>query len=443
MNIETTYNNPSFHRSTEELEDQAGPSHSHIDRASQPDPSHYNIDIDIESQAGPSHLFHTSNSSSANSTTQLLNRSSESSSEKNTQDDSTIAVYASPSPGLSISTHHDPCFKLFKGMFDVLMNSTQTSQTFYETEFLRAYKAKKIAFQQYLLDGGMSLDALQKNMQSLEAMGNDGLRFRTARDGISILFSLMVIVPIGIQLADNNFQNFNVALHPTNNAVADSVLTGLEILKAILTTSLTYRTLKNHHAVDEFLERLRAGTDLIKALIDYLAPPIAEAKSSFCIDSIPKNIIEIGSALRHASTIFTVFNYLVAPARVALWTYDKTNLSEDAEHDGGLRGGLRFAASTSDITRAALSLVGTYSRNKTFEIENSLLQQDIQKLMERLQCVVETKGDELIQQLQKFQILFLQCDSHLLQKIKEDPEIFKALCELPFPNNNPKHFIKQ
>ncbi|WP_287497221.1 hypothetical protein [Pandoraea sp. CB10b_02] len=272
-------------------------------------------------------------------------------------------------------------------------------------------------------------------LETVTATGERGWRFRAARDTISLVGNLSLLVIIAASLYRESAACAGGAGHdaasrtrgaasvntPFDVPWADWLLLGLEGLKGVVTQSLGSPTLIRHHAADEILKRMEAACRLLEACV---AIPQTTPSSW-------RNRLGALARSRDVATLFTLSNTAVPPARLALWLPSWFR-GPSAAMDG-YRGYLRVAGLMLDSFRAMTSLVGTWARNAAFADDAHGLAQRLQALNERLALV--PCGDEarVLARVTRVKDLAAHCDTALLAEIASRA----ALCERLLTSREP------
>ncbi|WP_413194706.1 hypothetical protein [Pararobbsia alpina] len=260
-------------------------------------------------------------------------------------------------------------------VFDVARRTTREFQMFYRPEFehaLAGHPELNDVFTEETLES-----AFLRQFTRLEREGARGTRMRTIRDGLSLATSAILLTGVAVQVSQDaretglwNLEAYHHANMPFGDLHASWAMTGVEITKAAITSALTYFTLPSHHVVDEWLKRYELTMAALIAALHDIDPPIAAVLEEAGRLTRAGTASHVASeAGRQLSSLFTVVNYVLAPARIALFASDRIGsleLHTPIEWREPLMGLLRVVASVSDLLRAVLSQIGTHGRQSHF-----------------------------------------------------------------------------
>ncbi|MEJ0004070.1 MAG: hypothetical protein WDN30_11585 [Pararobbsia sp.] len=159
--------------------------------------------------------------------------------------------------------------------------------------------------------------AFEANFEVLEMSSRNGTAIRMLRDTFSLAVSVPILVGVVMQIAAE--------------AEAEGTLVMCaELIKAPLTTSLSYQTISRHHMVDEYLKRTELGMKLIDTVLSRVSLPGHAGHRGFVATRSTAHLCyQVGELARHASTLFTLVNYLVAPVRIGLVVPNETPIWRD------------------------------------------------------------------------------------------------------------------
>jgi hypothetical protein len=259
--------------------------------------------------------------------------------------------------------------------------STEPLQGFYGAEFSHALEGtgRRLA----RLEGSTLRDALEANFRVLGASAFNGTAVRALRDVLSLLVSIPITVGVSVQIVIDavsgkmKFDSFATANVPFGSVPASYGLMCAELLKGPLTAALSYQTIARHHMVDDYLTRTECTLKLANAALNQLG---AEGSTLRPHISLTRHTAMaccgIGEMARHASTVFTLLNYLIAPVRMGLFVNNEmigTKPAGRPDWMDPLVGLLRFASSMSDTARAMLSQIGTQARHERFTLRMAAL----------------------------------------------------------------------
>lgn len=304
----------------------------------------------------------------------------------------------------------------FAKAFKFACNTTGLSQTFYRPEFDRADTALMHAAP---LDetSDADLDAVFQHLDTfldeLKQTGDHGLKFRLWRDGISLVTSVALLTTMASALMsqeERSAGDFSAANHPAGSLAADWSLALIEWGKALVTTSLSYPTLKRHHLVDEFVKRVTASAALLAACQEDQAT-LSSVKNASQWDAVKRSALQCTEKGRDVSTLFTLLNATLPVARGLLWS---TEMMGGGTTPASWRGLLRLVQSGSDGMRSVFSTIGTASRNKLFGSELDRLKTALPALREQFR---HCNPEHVLPQLKKMELLFSVCSTPLLSRI--------------------------
>jgi hypothetical protein len=319
----------------------------------------------------------------------------------------------------------------FATIFNRARNTTGLFQTFYKQEFDRAHAGLQYpsALDETPPPGHAAktsdpdIDAVfltfDKFLDELKQTGDKGLKFRLWRDGISLVtgMALLAIMTNALMSQDEcQADDFRAANSPIGSCAADWGLILCEWSKGLVTTSLSYPTLKRHHLVDEFVKRMTASAALLAACLENHAATSPMTNASRW-EAVKWGALQCTEKGRDVSTLFTLLNSALPVARGLLWS---------AESAGGgatpasWRGLLRLAQNGSDSLRSVFSTIGTVSRNTLFGIELGQLKTALPALRAQLRLC---NAKQVLQQLEKTELLFSHCSTPLLSRIAASKEL--------------------
>jgi hypothetical protein len=317
----------------------------------------------------------------------------------------------------------------FAKAFKCAYNTTGLSQNFYRPEFDRAGSALKHAApvdetaHQAKEIADPDMDAVFSNfdafLDELKQTGNKGLKFRLWRDGISLATSIALLATMASALMsqeERSAGDFSAANNPVGSPAADWGLVLLEWSKALVTTSLSYPTLKRHHLVDEFIKRATASAALLAACLEDQAPT-SPVKNASQWDAVKRSALQCTEKGRDVSTLFTLLNATLPVVRGLLWS---TEMMGGGTTPASWRGLLRLVQNGSDSLRSVFSTIGTASRNKLFGIELDQLKTALPALREQLR---NCNPEQVLPQLKKMELLFSVCSTPLLSRIAGAKEL--------------------
>jgi hypothetical protein len=319
----------------------------------------------------------------------------------------------------------------FATTFNRACNTTGLSQTFYKREFDRADAAPQQptvpdetpSRGQAAKTSDPDIDAVilafDKFLDELKQTGDKGLNFRLWRDGISLVTAVALLAAMASALVPQDERpadDFRAANSPIGSCAADWALILCEWAKGLVTTSLSYPTLKRHHLVDEYVKRMTASANLLAACLKNHAAT-SPVKNASRWEKLKRGALHCTEKGRDVSTIFTLLNSALPVARGLLWS---------AESVGGgatvasWRGLLRLAQNGSDSLRSVFSTIGTVSRNTLFGIELDRLKTALPALREQLR---HCDAEQVLPQLKKMELLFSHCSTPLLGRIAASNEL--------------------
>ncbi|WP_191628765.1 hypothetical protein [Pandoraea terrae] len=336
---------------------------------------------------------------------------------------------------------------VFGAVLGGIAATTTTSQHFYAPEFARALR-REPALGDAMPAGTPSRHALgafttavemsaaanavaeiDAFLSALQGPADAGWRFRLGRDMLSLVGNAAILTMIGqrfLRDAAGECVDVGTANTPFGTPWADWLLLSLEGVKGGITQMLGYPTLIRHHAVDEYIKRLDAGTRLLEAAMrpqgDVRAGGSGRAWLAAC------------ERLREVATGFTLANTCVPPARLVLWISQWTDAGGAAGHESHHsaafefhRGWLRLAGLSLDSLRAITSLAGTAARTALFKC-------DAQAVRRRLMELVRMAGDDNANvpasvplRLAQVAALVECCDTALLSAIDRHEVLREAL----------------
>lgn len=325
------------------------------------------------------------------------------------------------SPVSAASTFANPRQRDAEGAFAKAFlrayGTTGPLQTFYAPEFRRAGVALKSSPHPAAENSEAELDVVFRHLDTfldeLKQTGDKGLTFRLWRDGISLATSVALLATMVSALTSQEEPgtgDFSAANNPVGSPAADWGLVLFEWSKALVTTSLSYPTLKRHHLVDEFVKRLTAGTALLSACLEDQSET-SPLKHASQWETVKRSALQCAEKGRDVSTLFTLLNSALPVARGLLWS---TEMMGGGATPASWRGLLRLVQSGSDSLRSVFSTIGTVSRNKLFGIELNQLKAALPALREQLR---NCNPEQVLPQLQKMELLFSVCSTPLLSRI--------------------------
>lgn len=309
-------------------------------------------------------------------------------------------------------------------------STTTVGQTFYRTEFDRAVNA--------LTNMGCIDDAhtdredpeqifsrLTRLLDELQQVGNKGLSFRLWRDGISLVSSVILLSTVASTLLSKESQgdgDFSAANHPFGNLAGDIGMVALEGSKMLITTSLSYPTLKRHHLTDEFVKRITTSVELLQACLDDHSAG-ESAHNRLPSHPIRRRALQCMEKGRDISTVFTLLNTTLSTVRAMLWSIE--TLGNDASF-ASWRGLLRLVQNVSDSTRALFSSAGTFARNTLFSSDLERCKSAVPAMRSQL---FHANSASLKSKLEKIAILCSVCSTPLLCRIAKSEQLFKSYQE--------------
>jgi len=301
----------------------------------------------------------------------------------------------------------------FAAAFKQACSTTVLGQTFYSPEFNRAQDAlRQIDALGECRNADEAFRQLNAILDELKQTGKQGLKFRLWRDGISVLTSLtlMAIMASALQSQqERDSDDFSAANNPVGMLAADAGLVLLEGSKMLITTSLSYPTLKRHHLVDEFLKRITASVALLSACLDEQIGTVP-ANSVSRWNAVKRCVLPYMEKGRDVSTAFTLFNTVSSPARGVLWSIETVN----GFNLGSVRGFLRMMQNASDSLRSIFSTIGSAARTTLFTDELDQFKATLSELGK--QCE-HADAEQVLSQLKKMELLFTFCSTPLLSQI--------------------------
>ncbi|MBB3214812.1 hypothetical protein FHW67_004135 [Herbaspirillum sp. Sphag1AN] len=317
--------------------------------------------------------------------------------------------------------------KAFKAAF----STTQTGQTFYQAEYERAAPAltdsgtlSSISADQNLRQGFAEIIGV---LEELQQSGKTGLRFRLWRDGISLVGSALLLGTVAAAFFSSEHQedvDFSIANNPFGNLAGEVGLIVLEGSKVLLTTSLSYPTLKRHHLTDEFVKRITVCVELLQACLDEHSAG-EPAHSRLSSRPIRRRALQCMEKGRDISTVFTLINTTLTTVRLALLSIE--NLGSDAA-PASWRGMLRLVQNVSDCTRAIFSTVGTFARNKLFGDDLTNCKMAIPAMRHGLS---NANAASVLPRLKKMERLFSLCSTPLLIQIAKSAKLTRDYLNTP------------
>lgn len=275
--------------------------------------------------------------------------------------------------------------------------STTAMQGFYETEFNHAMERARPSLTE--LAGETLREALAANFRILGISARNGTAIRALRDVVSLAVSVPIAVGVGLQMASDTpvagalgFDSFRHADLPFDSIFASYGFMCAELFKAPLTAGLSYQTISRHHMVDDYLRRMECTLKLADTLLNQLgiAGSTALPAMSATNRGAAMACLGAGEMARHLSTVFTLLNYLIAPARVGLFLHDelaRTQHREVPDWMDPLMGLLRFSSSMSDTIRALLSQIGTHCRQGRYALRMAALLESAEYLSLRVRTM--------------------------------------------------------
>ena len=148
--------------------------------------------------------------------------------------------------------------------------STGELQRFYGAEFDHALA--RTGRRVDTLEASTLGEALELNFKTLQHAARVGTTVRTVRDMRSLAVTVPILAGVAVQIASDiqddgglEFASFCRANLPFGNIAASYGLMCAELVKAPLTTGLSYQTISRHHRVDEYLVRSELSLKLIDA----------------------------------------------------------------------------------------------------------------------------------------------------------------------------------
>ena len=310
-------------------------------------------------------------------------------------------------------------------------STTRLGQTFYQTEFDRAASAltNDGIIDANPIDGHARSDdptqifsKLTALLDELEQVGNRGLSFRLWRDGISLVSSVVLLGTVASSLLSRECQDgddFSAANHPLGSLAGDIGLVALEGSKMLITTSLSYPTLKRHHLTDEFVKRIKTSVELLQACLDDHSAG-EPAPSRLPAHAMRRRALQCLEKGRDISTVFTLLNTTLSTIRAGLWTIE--TLANDSG-SASWRGLLRLVQNVSDSTRAIFSSGGTFARNRLFSSDLAHCKSAISAMRHQ---VGFANAASVVPQLKKIELLLSQCSTPLLSRIATSEQLLKS-----------------
>ncbi|MGS0742107.1 hypothetical protein ACVBEF_09775 [Glaciimonas sp. GG7] len=258
-------------------------------------------------------------------------------------------------------------------------------------------------------------------LDELKKTGDTGLNARLLQDLISAGVSigmLATIIPALVAEDAYNTGDYSAANRPTGKDAGDWALVIVEVLKGLITRSLSPLTLMRHHLVEENQKRLAVCILLLKACLD--DPSVATLKESVSVGTRAKKIaLQVAEKGRDFATVCTFANAALPLARS--WQYVAEMVSGDPAH-ASLRGMFRVASHVCDgIVRVGASSMGTWARNKLFGLEFNRIGTALPDLREQFRYS-EIEHRALLLRMEKTTFLISTCDTELLNSIAASPE---------------------
>jgi len=225
-------------------------------------------------------------------------------------------------------------------------------------------------------------DQIDACIAALRQHSQQGLQCRLWRDGISLAVCVVLMGLMGRALGQRNdteHDDFSALNHLTDNVYLDASTIVLEWCKSLVTSSLSYPTLRRHHLVDERIRRMSACTLLLDAA---LALPPAAGRARGC----RYQVVRYAEKARSAATVFTLFNTALPLLRGGLWALEQLGQGSTFACWRGLA---RLAQSGSDSLRAMCSGLGTIARDRLFHLELEQLQSRLNQCRSQCQNVAD------------------------------------------------------
>jgi uncharacterized membrane protein YgcG len=286
-------------------------------------------------------------------------------------------------------------------------------------------------------------DAIESLLRGLQENGDTGLNVRLVRDLISLAASGGLLAAMGYALYSQDERardDFTIANNPLGNPVLDWGMVLLEWSKAVITSSLSYPTLRRHHSVDEYVKRLELAMVLLRACVRGTRAAGTEAARTSPMATTASRSRAIGiGALRRLekgrdfATPFTVINAVIPPVRGFLLCCELLGASAAS---GSWRGLLRVLQSTSDCVRSVGSTIGTGSRNRLFAAGLAQIEAELAQLHAECRDVRPDAG-AIVQRLAKAELLFACCSTRLLAKLCATGTCIAALLDDAEPMTTP------
>ena len=316
----------------------------------------------------------------------------------------------------------------FVKAFKLACSTTGLGQTFYRPEFDRADSL--LTHAQALLDstdqamqtGTEDLDGVFHKLaaftEELKQTASHGLRFRLWRDGISLVTSVMLlgsVVSALLSKEQRRDDDFSAANNPFGALAGDVGLVLLEGGKMLVTTSLSYATLKRHHMTDEFIKRMTVSITLLKACLED-----QRGSASVVASPLQRGVLQCMEKGRDISTVFTLLNTTLSSVRGVLLGIE---LMGSSAGPASWRGLLRLVQNASDSLRAVFSTIGTAARTKLFSLELEQCQTALPVLRQQLHI---GNAAHVLPQLKKMALLFSVCSTPLLTRIAASSTLITA-----------------
>lgn len=265
--------------------------------------------------------------------------------------------------------------RLLVTVFGNTARSVHAFQRFYRPEF--EYGLTRAPDVDVAFEGTSLRGVFERQFAALESASARGTRARVVRDVFSLVASSAMLTGVALQIASDadsrgvwHLDAYRHANQPFGDVRASWGMTCLEILKGLGTSLLSYLTMPSHHLTDEYLQRYEITMAFLTASMTDLDADLGAVLTRAGQPRAASRTAHVASELgRHLATVFTLINYGLAPARLALFSTERA-LSA-AEHRCPewfypVMGLLRVASSVSDTVRAMLSQLGTHGRQAEF-----------------------------------------------------------------------------
>lgn len=246
-------------------------------------------------------------------------------------------------------------------------------------------------------------------LDEIKRTASAGLKIRLLRDLMSLVVSAsMVTVIVNSFSGDDPDSGFQTANDPLRSPVGDWALIGVEGLKTPFTLGLSYGTLKRQHMADEIGKRM---TVYVNAVKEYLRDP-ALIKNTSAWNRVFYFGLQCVEKLRDFSTIFTILNTVIPPARLTLFAAEAMGANDAASSNRGL---LRLMGNMSDSTRAISSAIGTSARTALLNHAMDDIKSDVETLFEKYKNYGPDHPHVL--GLKRLNLAFSFCTTPLLEQI--------------------------